>query len=115
MAQEIPLDCSPNQTFDCTVTVGDSNKTFIFTLRYNPFFEGWIMTITDPVTKEILLDSIPFVTGDYPAANMLEPHKYLDIGSAYIVNVSKRQDINFPDDESLGSDFVLLWDDTPED
>jgi hypothetical protein len=109
--QKIPLDNSPNQTFQCTLTVGSRNITLSFKLCYNEMAGYWCMTITDPITGSLILDSIPLITGQNPAANILEPHAYLDIGSAFIVNVSGSP-MDFPDDTNLGTDFVLIWGET---
>ena len=60
----------------------------------------------------LLLDSLPMLTGVYPAANMLAQYVYLAIGSAYLLNVGN-SDTDYPGANDLGSNFVLLWGDTP--
>ena len=109
--QKIPLDNSPNQNFQTTLTVDGRNITLNFHLSFNETAGYWVMTIIDPLTGSIILDSIPLVTGQYPAGNMLEPHSYLGIGSAFLINISGSP-MDFPDDTNLGTDFVLLWGDT---
>jgi hypothetical protein len=52
------------------------------------------------------------LTGVYPAANMLAQHAYLAIGSAYLLNVGS-SDADYPGANDLGSDFLLVWGDTP--
>lgn len=68
------------------------------------------MSITDSAGS-LLLDVVPLVTGDYPAANLLKQYSYLNIGSAYIVPASNNL-IDNPDFTNLGTDYVLVWNDT---
>jgi hypothetical protein len=71
----------------------------------------WLMTIFDS-SGNLLIGSIPLITGIYPSANLLAQQVYLAIGSAYILNLGNRS-ADYPGINNLGSDFVLLWDDTP--
>ncbi len=95
-----------------TLNVDGKNLTLDFALKYNEMAGYWIMTVSDPVSGNIYLDSIPLLTGDYPAANILEQYAYLNIGSAYILNVGNASS-DSPDDTNLGTDFLLVWGDTP--
>jgi hypothetical protein len=108
--QIIPLTNSPNQTFTTTLTIDSANVTLTMNLRYNVIAEYWVLTIINTSTQTILLDSIPFVTGDYPASNILGQYAYLEIGSAYIINTDNAT-LDYPDDStnSLGTDFILVW------
>lgn len=110
--QVIPLTTDPNQTFQTTVSVDNQNITLSLTIRYNEMAGYWVMTITDPTTNIILLDSIPLITGSYPAANVLGQYAYLGIGSAYVVKAGA-VNMDYPDDTNLGTDFLLVWSDTP--
>ena len=67
------------------------------------------MDIYNSVGK-LLLSSIPMLTGSWPAANILCQFDYLDIGSAYIINLGQVPD-DYPNAHELGNDFLLLWDD----
>ncbi len=109
--QIIPLTTDPNQTFQTTLTVDGKNITLTFDLRYNEEAGCWIMGIED-ADGNLLLDSVPLVPGKYPAANILAQHAYLGIGSAYIINTANSS-ADHPDDTNLGTDFVLVWGDTP--
>jgi hypothetical protein len=109
--QIIPLDNSPNQSFQTTLSVDGKNLTLGFVIRYNEQADYWQMTIKEAVTGNIILDCIPLVTGDYPAANLLEQYSYLSIGSVAILNMSGVTMEN-PDKTNLGTDFVLWWGDT---
>ena len=109
--QVIPLTPTPNQILNTTLNIDGVNKTYQLKIRYNEMADYWVMSILDPATGDFILDSIPLLTGDYPAANILQQYAYLGIGSAYVVNVSNLQSPNYPDDKTLGSDFVLVWGD----
>jgi hypothetical protein len=111
-AQIIPLDNKPNQSFQVSLDIDGHSLTLDVTLRYNAMGAYWIMSIANATTGELILDSIPLITGDFPAANILGQFSHLNIGSAYVLNVSNSI-LNYPDNQSLGSDFVLCWDDTP--
>jgi hypothetical protein len=115
--QILPLTNDPNQTFEATLNVDNHNVTYDFNLRFNEIANYWVMTIKDPTTNSIILDSIPLVTGDYPAANLLKQYAYLGIGSMWLINISNvpaivEQKINYPNNIDLGVDFKLIWDDT---
>jgi hypothetical protein len=109
--QTIPLDTSPNQAFQCTLNVDGANVTLYFNIRYNETAKYWQMTISDPVTKEIYLDSVPLLPGNFPSGNLLEQHAHLGIGSAFMLNVTNVA-MDHPDDTNLGTDFILVWSDT---
>jgi hypothetical protein len=108
----IPLDNSPNQNFQVTVNVDGNLITLAIELRYNSMAGYWVMTISDTLGN-IVLDSIPLITGVWPAANLLRQYQYLGIGSAYILNASGPiPGLDYPNNTDLGSDFVLLWGDS---
>jgi hypothetical protein len=109
MFQIVPLDNSSNQNFQAVLAVNGVNITLQFFLRYNEIAEYWTMKITDPKTSTVLLDSVPLLTGDYPAANLLHQYGYLKIGTAYLVNVGNVSDN--PSDKDLGVNFILAWGD----
>jgi len=109
--QVIPLTSEPNQTLQVTVNIDDENRTFKLTLRWNAGAEYWVMTIIDASTSETILDSLPLVTGDYPAGNLLGQYGYLNIGSIYLINESN-VDTDRPGVDDLGSDWILVWGDT---
>jgi hypothetical protein len=108
--QIIPLTSDPNQTMKTTVNVGGRNITLQLDIRYNDIAEYWVMMVTDPVTGTVLIDSVPLITGDYPAGNILGQYAYLGIGSAYVVPAATVA-MDYPDDTNLGTDFVLVWSD----
>jgi hypothetical protein len=105
--QQIPLDNSPNQSMDITLSVDGSNINLSLFLYYSEIAGYWIMDIKKDGTN--VLTSIPLVTG----LNLLEQYSYLRIGSAFLVKAGETG-LDYPDssDKSLGTDFVLLWGDT---
>jgi hypothetical protein len=107
--QLIPLDTSPNQNFKVTLAVDGNSLTLQLTIRFNSMAGYWVMTIQD-ASGNLLLDSIPMLTGEFPAANILGQFGYLRIGSAYII--SNGAAIDYPDATTLGTDFLLIWGDT---
>lgn len=114
MAQQlIPLTNAANQTFGCTPQVDGKPLQLNFTLRYNEIAKYWVMALRDKLNNPII-DAIPLVTGNDPACNVLGQFAYLKVGSAFVLNLSGTKRVNFPDSSDLGSDFVLVWGDTPQ-
>ena len=107
----IPLTTNANQSFTCTLPVDGKNITLAFTFVYNTPGGYWYMSVTDAKTQTMLLDAVPLVTGEYPAADLLEQYEYLGIGSAAIIPTSALA-TGIPDDTNLGTDYVLVWGDT---
>lgn len=107
----IPLMSNANQSLTCTLPVDSKNIELAFTFRYNTIGGYWFMSVTDTKTNTLLLDAVPIVTGEYPAADLLGQYEYLGIGSAAIVPTSSLAN-GIPDDTNLGTDYVLVWGDT---
>ena len=78
-------------------------------ITYSEMAQYWLMSVSDS-QGTLLLSSIPMVTGSWPAANLLAQQGYLNIGSAYIINLGQVPD-DYPNSNELGSNFLLLWDD----
>ena len=110
MAQIIPLTSAPRQSLSVTLTVDGASLALNLAAYYAEIAGYWVLSIS---TQQgvLLVDSIPLITGSYPAANILAPYAYLAIGSAYVINVSATSD-DIPNAASLGTDFELWWDDT---
>jgi hypothetical protein len=109
--QIIPLTPSPNQSFAVTLQVDGAPLTLNLAIRWSEMAGYWVMTIFNSA-MDLLLDSIPLITGWYPAANILAQYGYLKIGSAYILN-DGNSNSDYPGRSDLGSAFSLLWSDTP--
>lgn len=136
--QVIPITNSPNQTFTAQLDIDGAPLTLNISINFNEMAGYWILSISD-VNDNLLVDSIPMITGSYPAGNLLEQQKYLNIGSWYVVNVSNltvevgsevgygeggygfglyggeigQGGIDYPNSTNLGTDFQLWVDDTP--
>jgi hypothetical protein len=108
----VPLVPSRNQTLVCTLPVDNKNITLQFTFTYNGVGGYWWMSITEMPRKTLLVDSVPLVTGLYPAGDLLRQYGYLEIGSAYIVPASDGLIRGIPDFDNLGVDYFLYWNDT---
>lgn len=110
-AQVLPVTSSPNQQFNATLQVDGAPLTLNFALIWNSMAGYWVMTVSD-ASDNLLVDSLPLITGWYPGANLLSQQVYLQIGSAFIINVGNSES-DYPGQNDLGTAFVLLWDDTP--
>ncbi len=108
----IPLTTEPNQTFNCTIPIDGVNRRLSFNLRYNSVAAYWSLTVKDGVTNATLIDAIPLLRGQYPAANLLEQYSYMKLGSAVIVHQGELPEGANPDDTNLGAEFYLVWGDT---
>ena len=106
----VPLTPSTNQTFDITLPVDSGNIKLTLAFTYNSQGQYWFMSITQ--AGQLLLDGIPLLAGAYPAGNILRQYAYLGIGSAYIVPATSTA-WDSPNFDDLGTDFVLVWSDTP--
>lgn len=80
-------------------------------LRYNEIAQYWILKIAD-LRGNVLLDSVPVLTGGNALANLLSQFIYLEIGSIFIVNASSVP-LDRPNNVDLGTDFQMIWGDTP--
>lgn len=109
--QIIPLTSSPNQSFAVTLQVDGNALTLNLVIRWSEMAGYWVMTIKD-AAGNLILDSIPLLTGWYPGANILAQYEYLKIGAAYILNEGISTS-DYPGRNDLGTNFVLLWGDTP--
>lgn len=113
MAQQIvALTNNPNQTIRVTLTVDGQQLTLQLSLSFNSMTGYWSMDISDQFGNTIIV-GIPLISGDYPAANLLMQQRYLQIGACYIINYSQATP-DYPDASNLGTDFLLMWDDTPD-
>lgn len=109
--QIIPLKPSPNQSFAATLQVDGKALTLKFEITWSEMAGYWVMTIFD-ANGNLLIDSIPLITGWYPAGNILAQYGYIKIGSAFILNEGTSES-DYPGRNDLGTNFVLLWGDTP--
>lgn len=106
--QQLPVDTSPNQTFSATLEINGENVSLSFFLRYSEIAGYWLMDIIR--AGETLISSLPLVSGQYPAGNLLRAFNYMGIGSIYLVKAVDTTE-DYPGIDSLGSDWVVLWGD----
>ena len=109
--QIIPLNVTPNQSFSVNLEVDGGAITLQFALRFNMMAGYWVLSISD-AGGNLILDSLPLITGWYPAGNLLGQYGYLKIGSAYILNEGTGTS-DYPGTTDLGTGFQFLWGDTP--
>jgi hypothetical protein len=107
MAYILPFTSQPGQSFNTTGTIDGKTLTLQLTADYNEMALYWVLTVSDRLGN-LLLSSIPLITG----ANVLGQYAYLAIGSMFVINASGVA-MDSPDAENLGSDFLVLWDNTP--
>ncbi len=110
-SQLVPVTNAPNQSFAVSLNVDSRVLVVQLSVRFSEIAGYWVLTIRDR-SGNALVDSVPMITGAYPAANLLQQHRYLGIGSLFLVNASGVSS-GWPDATNLGSDFVLLWSDSP--
>lgn len=110
--QIVPLTPSPQQELVAQLVVDGKPLTLNLEISFSEMAGYWVMAIRDSAGN-LLVDSIPMVCGWYPAANLLAQYQYLQIGSAYLLNLGA-SDSDYPGSTDLGTNFVLLWGDTNE-
>lgn len=105
---KIPITCQPysKQTFKLTLEGGKRNINIKLELRYHDLCDLWTAAITDNSTGKLLVDMLPLVCG----VNLLGQYRHLEIGEAYIIPATDT-DLMMPDNQTLGSTFILVWGD----
>jgi hypothetical protein len=107
-SQVIPLTNDPNQTFSVQLVVNGALLTLNLGLSYSSMAGYWQLAISD-VNGQLLIASVPLITGLYPAANLLAQYQYLQIGSAYLLNTSGAA-TDYPNATNLNA-YTLVWGD----
>lgn len=108
--QVVPLDSSANQRFQVSLSVDGKILQLNLAINFSEMGQMWMLSIFDS-NNNLILSSIPLITGDWPAANILAQYAYLAIGSAFVVNAGQAA-IDYPGAADLGGTFVLVWSDT---
>lgn len=111
MRQIIPLTAK-NQTMTVSLNIDGGIVVLGLSIHWNGIAGYWTMKITDPTTNRVKVDSIPLIRGYLDSANILAQYAYLKIGSAFLIKNGNIED-DYPNEENLGTDFELLWSDTP--
>lgn len=106
--QIVPLTSEPNQSIVTTLSVNGNNLSLKLDFNFNEIAGYWVIKISNPKTQNIIVDNIPLLTSDSTDSDILEQYSYLKIGKAAIINVGNSV-LDYPDANTLGSDFVLVW------
>lgn len=109
---QIPVTNEPDQKFNITMPINGVNTLYKVRLRYNRIANYWVLTLADK-SGNIILDGIPLVAGDPPAANIFGQFAYLGIGGMAVVKQGQPS-VDSPDDTTLGTQFILVWGDISE-
>lgn len=107
--QIVSLTTAPNQTFTVQLVIDNKPLTLNLALSFSTMSGWWNMQIAD-VIGNVLVASVPLITGWYPSANVLGQYGYLQIGAVYILNTGNVNN-DYPDANTL-TNFSLLWGDT---
>jgi hypothetical protein len=110
-AQLVPLIIQPNQRFTIQLNVNGQALTLNLVLAYSAMAGYWQLAVSD-VNGNLIVASVPLVTGLYPDANLLAQYEYLQIGEAYMLNTGDGG-ADYPGQYDL-SQFSLLWSDNTE-
>lgn len=111
---KVPLTPAPNQSFQVSIPVNRENRNFKFDLWYNYQAEYWLLAVSDLTSNKMLFDNIPLLVSYGKFFNMLCQLGYLQIGICGVLpNVSDFSK-SMPNDENIGSSYVLVWGDNSE-
>ncbi len=109
--QQIPLTPGVNQTFQIALLIAGKNVPVEIDIRYSEMGNCFNMSISD-TQGNLLLSNVPLVTGGPNSNNILKAHGHLGLGKAYVVNISNTTEMSYPNANTLGESFVLVWSDT---
>lgn len=115
----VSLSSDPDQRMRVTLPVDGANLTLRLRVRYNAVAGSWMMAVSDD-SGNLLVDSVPLLMGQYPAADILRPYRYLGLGSAMVLNIgaAATTSLDSPTSSQLGdgtnpsAPFLLVWGDT---
>lgn len=112
--QIIPTSPAPDNTMAVTVDVNGEKIPLLLRFRYNVIGQYWWIDVANAVTNKMYVAGVPLVTGEYPAANLLEQFHHLGIGKALIASMTDTPPTEIPTDRNLGIEFALAWGDDSE-
>jgi len=111
MYQIIPAPSSLNERKTITIEADSVKHTLQLRFRFMETLSLWHMSIYDPKTGSCMAESIPLLSGLYPAADLLGPFGSLGIGSACIIPLVKVPTTANPSKSNFGTEYVLVWGD----
>lgn len=108
--QIIPLTNAPYQYLQVTLAINGGTLTLNLIISFNEVGQFWVMQVFDQFGNALLSD-VPLLTGYWPAANILGPWEYMQIGSAFVIaNTGTPADSDWPGVTGWGAGgFQLLW------
>ncbi len=111
MIQEIPITPTHNYELTVNVQLFETNRLMKIIQHYNKTAGYWVVTIVDPTTEEILIDSLPLVTGKIytESLNIIRALGYLLIGNIYLQPRVSIPTSDFPNETNLETDFQFIW------
>lgn len=102
----IPLTTVPYSEQTFKLTLGEKNLNIKLNLQYHDLVGDWTAKITDNTTGEVLVDTMPLVCG----VDLLGQFPHMGIGHAWVIPTEDTT-LEMPDNETLGTKFVLVWGD----
>jgi hypothetical protein len=111
-SQLVNFTNDPNQSGELALQIDGTQKSYLYSLRFNEVAGYWALSLFN-LQGVLILDSIPLVTGNVPSGNILKQFAYLALGSATVVNESGVTAPDYPNENDLGTDFGVVWYDTP--
>jgi hypothetical protein len=112
----LPVTSDPNQTFEVSLPIDGRNRRLKFFFNWNPIGQYWQFDLYDQNNEGIqLLSNMPVYSIDYPYNNIILRYEYKEVGSLYVVNVGDSTSFTAdkPNLNNLGSEWLMIWGDTP--
>jgi hypothetical protein len=106
--QIIPINNSPYQQIQVALNTYNGTLTLNLIVSYNEVGNWWVMQIFDQ-NYNALLSDIPLLTGYWPAANILAPWFWMNIGTATVI-ANQGGYGDWPGINGWGNGWLLLWD-----
>lgn len=104
MVSIVPMIPISNHSYTCVIPLTERNITLDFKMTYNEVADFWFIDISQD--GQPLLASYPLI----PAQDLLEQFQYMDIGHASILPRTQITS-QFPNYDTLNTEWVLVWGD----
>ena len=103
----IPIDSSPNQSFQVSLPFETTNRPIQFEVSFNDLSSYWVLNLFDPTEGVYLLTAVPLV----PGLDILGQYQYLNLGHLFLLNTGDEFFREWPIRETLGAFWTLVWSD----
>ena len=111
---QIPLDPTLlNQTHIITLSPDNTPIRLLLTLRYHESPQKWFLSLSDPSTSALLVNSVPLISSNLAINDFLTPFRHLVPGSLFLIPHTKNPSSPDPGKTNL-SEFDLVWMDCQE-